>query len=91
MAKALRWLLALVMLVGAVGAGVGSATAAPTTAAPTTAAPTTAAPTTTAATTAKPAAAEPDIKDRILAIPGMSFVEEKPYDGYRFLVLTYTQ
>ncbi|NUP43381.1 MAG: aminopeptidase [Streptomyces sp.] len=81
MAKALRWLLALVMLVGAVGAGVGSATAAPATAAPTS----------TAQTTAKPAAAEPDIKDRILAIPGMSFVEEKPYDGYRFLVLTYTQ
>ncbi|MEU1790439.1 S28 family serine protease [Streptomyces sparsogenes] len=37
------------------------------------------------------ATAEPDIKDRILAIPGMRFVEEKPYAGYRFLVLTYTQ
>ncbi|MES4906340.1 MULTISPECIES: aminopeptidase [unclassified Streptomyces] len=76
MAKTFRWLLALVMLVGAVGAGVGSATAAPATA---------------RTTTARPAAAEPDIKDRILAIPGMRFVEEKPYEGYRFLVLTYTQ
>ncbi|QGV80553.1 S28 family serine protease [Streptomyces ficellus] len=32
-----------------------------------------------------------DIKDRILAIPGMSLVEEKPYPGYRYFVLTYTQ
>ncbi|MGW2407634.1 S28 family serine protease [Streptomyces sp. NPDC001739] len=39
-------------------------------------------------------AAEPttkDIKDRILAIPGMSLVEEKPVDGYRYFVLNYTQ
>ncbi|MER0245319.1 S28 family serine protease [Streptomyces sp. HSW2009] len=37
-------------------------------------------------------AAEPDdIKERILDIPGMSFIEEKPYDGYRFLVLNYEQ
>ncbi|MCW7990886.1 tripeptidyl aminopeptidase, partial [Streptomyces platensis subsp. clarensis] len=27
-----------------------------------------------------------DIKDRILAIPGMSLVEEKPVDGYRYFV-----
>ncbi|GGU42203.1 S28 family serine protease [Streptomyces lavendofoliae] len=32
-----------------------------------------------------------DIKDRILAIPGMALVEEKPYPGYRYFVLTYTQ
>lgn len=36
-------------------------------------------------------AAEPDIKDRILAIRGMSLIEEKPVDGYRFFVLNYTQ
>ncbi|WP_435969954.1 aminopeptidase [Streptomyces sp. Qhu_M48] len=32
-----------------------------------------------------------DIKDRILAIPGMSLIEEKPYAGYRYLVLNYKQ
>ncbi|MFJ3948605.1 aminopeptidase [Streptomyces sp. Je 1-4] len=32
-----------------------------------------------------------DIKDRILAIPGMSLVEEKPVDGYRYFVLNYSQ
>ncbi|MFE7467391.1 S28 family serine protease [Streptomyces sp. NPDC057499] len=32
-----------------------------------------------------------DIKDRILAIPGMSLIEEKPYEGYRYFVLNYTQ
>ncbi|MEU0274135.1 S28 family serine protease [Streptomyces sp. NPDC006307] len=32
-----------------------------------------------------------DIKDRILAIPGMTLLEEKPYPGYRFFVLGYTQ
>ncbi|WP_309052683.1 S28 family serine protease [Streptomyces sp.] len=32
-----------------------------------------------------------DIKDRILAIPGMSLIEEKPYAGYRFFVLEYVQ
>ncbi|QKW08806.1 aminopeptidase [Streptomyces sp. NA04227] len=39
-------------------------------------------------------AAEPestDIKDRLLAVKGMSLVEEKPYDGYRYFVLNYTQ
>ncbi|MEV7613358.1 S28 family serine protease [Streptomyces sp. NPDC089799] len=43
-----------------------------------------------AATAAGPATG-PDIKDRILAIPGMSLVEEKPYTGYRFFVLDYEQ
>ncbi|MFD7501137.1 S28 family serine protease [Streptomyces sp. NPDC059850] len=66
MGKALRWLLSLVIIVGAVGA-------APAAAAPTT------------------GTAEPDIKERVLAIRGMSFVEEQPYDGYRFLVFTYQQ
>ncbi|MFI5678229.1 S28 family serine protease [Streptomyces cellulosae] len=32
-----------------------------------------------------------DIKDRLLAIPGMSLIEEKPYAGYRFFVLNYAQ
>lgn len=32
-----------------------------------------------------------DIKDRILAVPGMSLIEEKPVDGYRFFVLNYKQ
>lgn len=36
-------------------------------------------------------AASTDIKDRILAIPGMSLIEEKPYPGYRFFVLNYEQ
>ncbi|MEV6652435.1 aminopeptidase [Streptomyces sp. NPDC051219] len=43
-----------------------------------------------AATAAEPAVGT-DIKDRILAIPGMSLIEEKPYPGYRFFVLNYTQ
>ncbi|NUK02558.1 aminopeptidase [Streptomyces lunaelactis] len=43
-----------------------------------------------AATAAEPATGT-DIKDRILAIPGMSLIEEKPYPGYRFFVLNYTQ
>ncbi|MFE1448728.1 S28 family serine protease [Streptomyces olivaceoviridis] len=37
-------------------------------------------------------AAEPtDIKDRLLSIPGMSLLQEKPYPGYRYFVLNYTQ
>ncbi|GLF93609.1 S28 family serine protease [Streptomyces yaizuensis] len=32
-----------------------------------------------------------DIKDRILAIPGMSLIEEKPYTGYRYFILNYEQ
>lgn len=43
-----------------------------------------------AATAAEPTTAT-DIKDRILAIPGMSLIEEKPYTGYRYFVLTYQQ
>ncbi|QKV94859.1 aminopeptidase [Streptomyces sp. NA02950] len=67
MGKALRWLLSLVILVGAAGWGAGNASARPA------------------------APQEPDIKERVLDIPGMSFVEEKPYVGYRFLVFSYTQ
>ncbi|MFE0100254.1 S28 family serine protease [Streptomyces sp. NPDC059009] len=44
---------------------------------------------TAGAATAAPA--EPDIKDRLLAIPGMSLIEEKPYEGYRYFVLNYVQ
>ncbi|SCK55192.1 PS-10 peptidase S37 [Streptomyces sp. WMMB 714] len=36
-------------------------------------------------------AADTDIKDRILAIKGMSIIEEKPVDGYRFFLLNYEQ
>ncbi|MCP9207467.1 S28 family serine protease [Streptomyces sp. NEAU-Y11] len=67
MGKALRWLLSLVILVGAAGMGAGNASARPA------------------------APQQSDIKERVLAIPGMSFVEEKPYEGYRFLVFNYTQ
>ncbi|MET9884953.1 S28 family serine protease [Streptomyces sp. NPDC006430] len=43
-----------------------------------------------AATAAGPNAVT-DIKDEILAVPGMSLIEEKPYPGYRFFVLNYEQ
>ncbi|MFE9254694.1 aminopeptidase [Streptomyces sp. NPDC006879] len=46
---------------------------------------------TAGAATATPPSSGTDIKDRILAIPGMSLIEEKPYPGYRFFVLNYTQ
>ncbi|GHH83183.1 tripeptidyl aminopeptidase [Streptomyces sulfonofaciens] len=73
MRKAVRWLLALVVLIGTLstlGSTAGQAEAAgPAVAQDTTA----------------------DIKDRLLAVPGMSLLEEKPYDGYRFFVLAYTQ
>lgn len=64
MRKALRWLLALTVLIGTLS-------------------------TAGAATAAEPEPA--DIKDRLLAIPGMSLVQEKPYPGYRYFVLNYTQ
>ncbi|AZQ34918.1 aminopeptidase [Streptomyces cyaneochromogenes] len=45
-----------------------------------------------AATAAEPeATGTTDIKERLLSIPGMSLIEEKPYTGYRFFVLNYTQ
>ena len=64
MRKALRWLLALTVLIGTLS-------------------------TAGAATAAEPQPA--DIKDRLLSIPGMSLIQEKPYPGYRYFVLNYTQ
>ena len=43
------------------------------------------------AVTGAPSGGGTDIKDRILAVPGMSLIEEKPVDGYRFFVLEYKQ
>lgn len=65
MRKALRWLLALTVLIGTLSTA-GVATAAQT-------------------------GQVTDIKDQLLAIPGMSLVQEKPYTGYRYFVLNYTQ
>ena len=73
MRKALRWLLALAVLIGTASTA-GAATAAQPEATGTTE-------TTSSA----------DIKDQLLAIPGMSLIEEKPYTGYRYFVLNYTQ
>jgi hypothetical protein len=64
MRKALRWLLALTVLIGTLS-------------------------TATAATAAQ--SGPTDIKDRLLSVPGMSLIQEKPYPGYRFFVLNYTQ
>ncbi|MFG3529157.1 S28 family serine protease [Streptomyces sp. NPDC047917] len=80
MRKAFRGFLSLAVLIGTVGvtgASAGAATAAEP-----------------AAIRTGPAADDgtgTDIKDRILAIPGMSLIEEKPYAGYRYFVLNYTQ
>ncbi|MFF9620086.1 S28 family serine protease [Streptomyces griseosporeus] len=68
MRKALRWLLALTVLIGTLSTA-GAATAAE--------------PDATAGST--------DIKDQLLSIPGMSLIQEKPYPGYRYFVLNYTQ
>lgn len=67
MCKALRWLLALTVLIGTLSTA-GAATAAVPEATGTT-----------------------DIKERLLSVPGMSLIEEKPYAGYRYFVLNYTQ
>lgn len=81
MRKSLTGVLSLAVLIGTVGATGASAGAA-----------------TAAELTAKRSsgavggeAGNEDIKDRILAIPGMSLIEEKPYAGYRYFVLNYTQ
>ncbi|GGT28375.1 S28 family serine protease [Streptomyces purpureus] len=79
MRKALRWLLSFVVLIGTVSAASAATAAEPATG------------NTTGNTGSTSAEASADIKDRILAIPGMTLVEEKPYPGYRFFVLTYTQ
>ncbi|MCX4762314.1 S28 family serine protease [Streptomyces sp. NBC_01275] len=79
MRKALRRLLALTVLIGTLSttATAGAATAAEPNATGTTST------TSTTETT--------DIKDQLLAVPGMSLVQEKPYPGYRYFVLNYTQ
>ncbi|MFE6931398.1 S28 family serine protease [Streptomyces sp. NPDC057699] len=82
MRKALRGVLSLAVLIGTVsatGASAGAATAAEP-----------AAKQSSGHTSSSESSSE-DIKDRILAIPGMSLIEEKPYPGYRFFVLNYTQ
>ncbi|MEU3226024.1 S28 family serine protease [Streptomyces sp. NPDC006976] len=79
MRKALRGILSLAVLIGTVsatGASAGAATAAEPAA---------------LRTAAGDSGTSTDIKDRILAIPGMSLIEEKPYAGYRYFVLNYTQ
>ncbi|MFB7514962.1 aminopeptidase [Streptomyces sp. NPDC056144] len=79
MRKSLGWLVSLSVLIGTVGS-TGVATAADTET------------DATAVADAQSAQAQSaDIKDRILAIPGMSLIEEKPYAGYRFFVLEYEQ
>ncbi|GGZ57492.1 tripeptidyl aminopeptidase [Streptomyces inusitatus] len=78
MRKALTGVLSFAMLIGTATAA-GAATEAATAAQSET------------GTQAGQRAAQQDIKDRILAIPGMSLVEEKPHPGYRFFVLNYTQ
>ncbi|KIZ18835.1 S28 family serine protease [Streptomyces natalensis] len=90
MRKSFRWLLSLVVLIGTVGLGGASSAGAATAAEPRT---------TDTGQDQKSAdrnstnnnSSDEDIKDRILAIPGMHFVEEKPVDGYRYFVLAYTQ
>jgi hypothetical protein len=77
MRKTFRGVLAGAFLLGTVGA-TGTAGAA-----------TSAGPAPVLAPAQDPAAL--DIKDRILAIKGMSLIEEKPYEGYRYFVLNYTQ
>ncbi|MGW2653067.1 S28 family serine protease [Streptomyces sp. NPDC001478] len=79
MRKAFRGILSLAVLIGTVGATGASAGAA------------TAAEPAANGTAVTDRAAGTDIKDRILAIPGMSLIEEKPYAGYRYFVLNYTQ
>ncbi|MGK5629560.1 S28 family serine protease [Streptomyces sp. URMC 123] len=81
MRKALRWTVALAVLIGTAGATGGTAHADGSGRA-------------AGAATAATAVTDPttqDIKDRLLAIPGMSLVEEKPVPGYRYFVLQYEQ
>nr|WSX51784.1 aminopeptidase [Streptomyces sp. NBC_00974] len=80
MRKTLGWLLSLVVLIGTMGAAGFTAQAA-----------TAAEPAAATDATAATAATAADIKDQILAIPGMTLIEEKPYPGYRFFVLNYEQ
>ncbi|MFD7865650.1 S28 family serine protease [Streptomyces sp. NPDC057682] len=79
MRKAFRGILSLAVLIGTVGATGASAGAA------------TAAEPAVNGSAVTDSGTSTDIKDRILAIPGMSLIEEKPYAGYRYFVLNYTQ
>ncbi|MEU7022430.1 aminopeptidase [Streptomyces sp. NPDC046203] len=79
MRKSLRWLVSLSVVIGTVGPTATVATAADTQAAD------------AGRTATADAAVSADIKDRLLAIPGMSLIEEKPYAGYRYFVLNYEQ
>jgi hypothetical protein len=93
MGKALRWLLSLALLIGALGTA-GAATAAePDHANPTAGATpsTTGTNDSTSTTGTTDSSGTTDIRSRILAIPGMSLIEEKPVDGYRYFVLQYKQ
>ncbi|MEU5285196.1 S28 family serine protease [Streptomyces sp. NPDC020755] len=82
MRKSLTGVLSLAVLIGTVGA-TGASAGAATAAEP--------AAKRSSGTVAGSEASNEDIKDRILAIPGMSLIEEKPYAGYRYFVLNYTQ
>ncbi|MGW4200519.1 S28 family serine protease [Streptomyces sp. NPDC004726] len=77
MRKALTGVLSLALLIGTVSATGATAGAV-----------TTAGPASGSGISAPPTA---DIKDRVLAIPGMSLIEERQTPGYRFFVLEYTQ
>ncbi|MFB7916683.1 S28 family serine protease [Streptomyces sp. NPDC056061] len=80
MRKVLRGALSLAVLIGTVGATgamAGTATAEE--------------PAAIRAAAGSDDSTSTDIKDRILAIPGMRLIEEKPYTGYRYFVLEYTQ
>ncbi|WP_055528940.1 S28 family serine protease [Streptomyces graminilatus] len=81
MRKALRWLLALAVIGGTVSTA-EAATAAQSEAI-----------SGTKSSTSKTSSDKTgsDIKDQLLAIPGMSLIQEKPYTGYRYFVLNYTQ
>ncbi|MFJ6697847.1 S28 family serine protease [Streptomyces sp. NPDC091272] len=94
MRKTFRGVLAGAVLMGTAGATggtIGTATAAEPGSAQTPAAAQAPATATAVNSAAASAPAAEDIKDRILAIKGMSLIEEKPYAGYRYFLLNYTQ
>ncbi|MDK1476126.1 S28 family serine protease [Streptomyces sp. 549] len=83
MRRSLAWVLSLVVLISTLAVGTASAGAA-----------TAAGPDGQAATSGAEGTngtSSTDIKDRLLAIRGMSLIEEKPVDGYRFFVLNFEQ
>jgi hypothetical protein len=98
MRKALKWVLSLALVIGTVTTG-GAATTGAASAVDRSTDRRAVTGTTDAAdivnsadiTDATDSTDTTDIKDRILAIPGMSLIQEKPYPGYRYFVLNYTQ